>query len=64
MRWIKKKWARYTMLAMFALQVGIIEMLDKYGLQMTTILLWILAYCLFILIFLWIYYKYPEKFRD
>jgi Flp pilus assembly protein TadB len=64
MRWFKKKWARYAMLALIALQLIIVTILNKYGYQITTILVVTLAYCLLFLVFLWIYYKYPDKFED
>jgi hypothetical protein len=64
MRWILKKWARYTMLALIAFHLIMVSILDKYRDRDFVTLLVYIAYALFIVVFCWIYYKYPEKFKD
>lgn len=64
MQFLKKKWKRYSLLVLVIFHFTMVAILDKHGDKDSVALLVYLTYALFIIGFLWIIYKYPEKFRD
>jgi hypothetical protein len=59
MRWMEKKWSRYTMGALLVFFLGIVPLLEKLGTGLV-----VLSFLAFLVGWLWIYYRHPEKFKD
>ena len=64
MQFLRKKWKRYSLLALVIFHITMVTILDNYGNNKVIALLVYMAYALFIVGFFWILYRYPEKFKD